>query len=249
MTGALRRSLMLIAITIAVGIAILVSTAPSDVLRRREMTPAAERPPNARPVLLLLTSLPLIFSEDFSLRESGSPALAALSTRYWVTPISVAAPAELARGRVLMMAQPPAQPPEDLVALDRWVRRGGHVLLFADPMLEWPSKRPLGDPLRPPPMFADTGLLRHWGLRLDGPEKVGGEIEKLGGFEILTASPGRLSGTCQISSDRLVARCAIGKGKATVIGDADMLDVAQLGSGAARNLDAVLVELAQLEQR
>ena len=62
------------------------------------------------------------------------------------------------------MAQPLAQPAEDLVALDDWVRGGGRVLLLADPMLEWPSKRPLGDPLRPPPMFMDTGLLAHWGL-------------------------------------------------------------------------------------
>jgi hypothetical protein len=248
MTDALRRSLMLIAILVAVLIAILFSIAPSDILGRRELTTAAARPPGNRPVLLLLTSLPLVFSEDFSLRESGSPALSVLETRYRVTPISVAAPAELSRGRVLMMAQPLAQPAEDLVALDRWVRRGGRVLLFADPLLEWPSKRPLGDPLRPPPMFLDTGLLGHWGLRLDAPEKGGEEIEKLGGLEILTVSPGQLSGTCQIASDQLVAHCAIGKGQVTVIGDADMLNVAQLGSGAARNLDAVLVELARLEQ-
>ena len=115
-------------------------------------------------MLLLLTSLPLMFGEDFSLQDSGSPALDALETRYRVVPISVTDPAELAKGRLLLMAHPLAQPAEDLVALDQWVRRGGRVLLLADPMLEWPSKRPLGDPLRPPPMFMDTGLLAHWGL-------------------------------------------------------------------------------------
>ena len=57
------------------------------------------------------------------------------------------------------MAHPLAQTAENLVALDQWVRGGGRVLLLADPMLEWPSERPLGDPLRPPPMFMDTGLL------------------------------------------------------------------------------------------
>ena len=71
------------------------------------------------------------------------------------------------------MAHPLAQTAENLVALDAWVRGGGRVLLLADPMLEWPSKRPLGDPLRPPPMFMDTGLLAHWGLRLDAPDERG----------------------------------------------------------------------------
>ena len=110
-----------------------------------------------RPTLLLLTSLPLVFGEQFSIKGGGSPALKALETRYRVVPISVADQAELARGRLLLMAHPRAQPAEDLVALDQWVRGGGRVLLLADPMLEWPSDRPLGDPLRPPPMFWTPG--------------------------------------------------------------------------------------------
>ena len=133
----------------------------------------APLPPRQRPTLLLLTSLPLIFGEDFSIDGRGSPAARALQSRYRVLPISVTNPAELAKGRVLLMAQPIAQPAEDLVALDAWVRDGGRLLLLADPMLEWPSKRPLGDPLRPPAMFMDTGLLGHWGLRLDAPGRRG----------------------------------------------------------------------------
>ncbi len=138
--------------------------------------------PSERPVLLLLTSLPLSFGEDFSLQEIGSPALRALETRYRVVPISVTDPSELRLGGLLLMAQPFAQPAEDLVALDQWVRRGGRVLLLADPILEWPSKRPLGDPLRPPAMFMDTGLLAHWGLRIDPPDERGPRKEELGGF-------------------------------------------------------------------
>jgi hypothetical protein len=197
---------------------------------------------------LLLTSLPLVFGEDFSIQDAGSPALKALNTRYRVIPISVADPAELAKGRLLVMAHPLAQPAEDLVALDRWVQRGGRVLLLADPMLEWPSKRPLGDPLRPPPMFMDTGLLRHWGLRLDAPDKRGPAIRKLGGFDVLTVSPGLLFGGCSISGDRLVAHCRIGRGEATIIADADLLDAAGLGSKASHNLDGLLEELASLEE-
>ena len=211
--------------------------------------PLSPRSANDRPALLLLTSLPLVFGEDFSLQNNGSPALAALETRYRVVPISVAEPAELAKGRLLLMAHPLAQPAEDLVALDDWVRRGGRVLLLADPDLEWPSARPLGDLLRPPPMFMDTGLLAHWGLRLDAPDGHDVEQRTLGGFSVLTDSPGRLSGGCAISADGLVAHCAIGKGKATIVADADLLDTPRLGARATHNLDAVLAELAALESR
>jgi hypothetical protein len=200
-----------------------------------------------RPTLLLLTSLPLVFGEGFSIEDTGSPALKALNARYRVVPISVADRADLAKGKLLLMAHPLAQPAEDLVALDAWVRRGGRVLLLADPMLEWPSKRPLGDPLRPPPMFMDTGLLAHWGLRLDAPDERGPATRKLGGLDVLTVSPGQLFGSCAISGDRLVAHCRIGKGEATIVADADLLDAADLGSRGKHNLDGMLAELARLE--
>ena len=131
---------------------------------------------------------------------------------------------------------------EDLVALDRWVRDGGRLLLLADPMLEWPSKRPLGDPLRPPPMFADTGLLAHWGLRLDAPEEPGKATREFGARTVETMSPGTLYGRCAIGRDGFVAHCRIGKGKATVVADADLL-------GAEINLDRLIEELATLEAK
>jgi hypothetical protein len=207
------------------------------------------RPPNHRPALLLLSSLPLVFGEQFSVQQNGSPALKALETRYKVIPISVTDPPELAKGRLLLMAQPLAQPAEDLVVLDMWVRRGGRVLILADPMLEWPSERPLGDRLRPSAMFADTGLLAHWGLRLDAPDQRGIRQQKLAGYNVATMSPGSLFGKCDIGSDRLVAHCAIRRGRATVVADADLLDPSRLGRGASHNLDAVLKELAALEQK
>ncbi|HEX3421897.1 MAG TPA: hypothetical protein VHS33_00635 [Sphingomicrobium sp.] len=209
--------------------------------------PMPPRPRNERPELLLLTSLPLVFGEDFSLRQNGSPALRGLEERYRVEPISVTDPGELSKGGLLMMAHPLAQPAEDLVALDTWVRKGGRLLLLADPMLEWPSERPLGDPLRAPPMFMDTGLLAHWGLRLDSPDERGPQSQRLGRYDVETVSPGKLFGSCRISPDRLVAHCRIGKGRATVIADADLLDTDRLGRRAEHNLDGILEELAELE--
>jgi hypothetical protein len=195
-------------VRVLIGIAIVFAAAALVVTLDRNRSPGIEpRPPGQRPTLLLLTSLPLVFGEQFSLQGGGSPTLKALDTRYRVVPISVTDPAELGKGRLLLMAHPLAQPAEDLVALDQWVRNGGRALLLADPMLEWPSSRPLGDPLRPPPMFMDTGLLAHWGLRLDASDARGVKAEKLGGYDVVTLSPGELSGGCDISADRLVARC------------------------------------------
>ena len=229
-------------------IALVGAVIAADSSTSREPVPLPSRAAAERPRLLLLTSLPLLFSEDFSLSGGGSAALTRLRTRYNVVPISVTEPRELAKGRLLLMAHPLAQPAEDLVALDEWVRRGGRVLLLADPMLEWPSRRPLGDPLRPPPMFMDTGLLSHWGLSLDAPNERRPAMRNLGGFHIMTMSPGSLSGTCSISNDRLVAHCRVGKGEATIVADADFLNSDRLGSRASHNLDGLLAELASLER-
>ena len=110
----------------------------------RCVTMSLQRPGHKYPTLLLLTGLPLLFNEDFSLEGSGSPAWDMLRKQFYVLPIGAPSDADLAKGNLLLMAQPQAQSPENLVALDNWVRRGGRVLLLADPMLEWPSKLPAG---------------------------------------------------------------------------------------------------------
>jgi hypothetical protein len=206
------------------------------------------RPEAQRPPLMLLTSLPLIFSERFTLHEGGSRALTAIEARYRVVPIATTDAASLKQARLLLLAHPLAQPAETLVDLDRWVRAGGRVLLLADPRLEWPSERPLGDKLRPPPAFADTGLLAHWGLRLDAPDEAGPRQLQLGSRPIVAWSPGALSGSCSIGEAGFVARCRIGKGKATVVADADFLNVDLLDGPTENNLDALVAELAALER-
>ena len=235
-------------VVLAGAVAILVVIAFTVAWSRREREPVPGPSATQGPKLLLLTSLPLMFGEDFSLKGSGSPALSKLESRYRIVPISVASDVELGKSRLLLMAQPQAQTAENLAALDAWVRRGGRVLLIADPLLEWPSKRPLGDMLRPPPVFADTGLLAHWDLRLDPPAQPGPAERQLGGFEVLTISPGRLSGSCDVSRDGLVAHCRIGSGKATIVADADLLNTGALGPGARDNLNGLLAELAALQR-
>ena len=241
MTAARWRAVLLIAV-------LLIGVTAAALTIRGRSGPTAEPTSVAKPALLLLTSLPLVFGEQFSIEGGGSPALTALESRYQVIPISVTSDADLAKGRLLLMAHPLAQTPENLVALDRWVRDGGKVLLLADPLLEWPSERPLGDPLRPPPMFADTGLLAHWGLRLDAPDEPGPQMRKIGESEIMTASPGALYGKCEMSPDRLIARCRIGKGAATIVADADFLGVQHLDGPIDHNLEGLIKELEALSK-
>ena len=199
-----------------------------------------------KPTLMLLTSLPIVFGEQFAIDGGGSPALQALESRYRVRSISVTSPGELRSGNLLLMAHPLAQTAENLVALDEWVRRGGRVMLLADPMLEWPSERPLGDPLRPAPMFSDTGLLARWGLRLDTPANPGPKMQKLAELQVMTDSPGTLHGSCRTSADRLMADCQVGKGRAIVVADADFVRADQLGGAAGNNLKALLALLDEL---
>ena len=207
----------------AASVGILAAIASSMVHRQAGVSPAE----TDRPTLLLLTSLPLVFNEQMSLEAGGSTALTRLEQRYRVEPISVADAASLKGQRLLLMAQPRAQPAEALVELDRWVRDGGHLLLLADPRLEWPSQRPLGDKLRPPLMFADTGLLKHWGLALSESGLVS-------------------SGSCEIADQGLMARCRIGRGSATVVADADFLNA---DGPDTPGLDLLASELTRLETR
>lgn len=198
-------------------------------------------PRSQRPSLALLTSLPLVFGESFGLEGGGSQTLSRLRERYEVVSIAVADASSLAGKRLLLMAHPRAQPAEVLVELDQWVRGGGRLLLLADPKLEWESARPMGDPLRPPPAFADTGLLAHWDVELTGPVE-GAVTAGNGDQSVQTRSIGYLSSkTCHVVGDRFVARCRIGKGHATIIADADFL------LGEAGNLDMLIDELDRLD--
>ena len=59
--------------------------------------------------------------------------------------------------------------------------------------------------------------------------------------------PARSRARARSSESGFVARCRIGRGRATVIADADFLDIEQLPGLANDNLDALLAELAALE--
>ena len=229
---------------------VVAATAAGIAMKSRSDGAAGADASAERPELLLLSALPIVFPEEFTLDAPKSPTLEALERGFRVTPVSLSDSAALAGKRLLLMAQPRAQPAEALVDLDEWVRRGGRVLLLADPALEWPSKLPLGDVRRPPAAFADTGLLARWGLRLDAPDELGPATFTIDGRTVHALSPGILVRTgedCLVTNGGFVARCRVGHGEAIVIADADFVDVAQRRHPArSGNLDFLLAELKRL---
>ena len=204
---------------------------------------AATKP---KPELYVLTSLPLLFDEGFGLGPAKGEAAVFLREHYRLHAIDL--PSQLPPRATLLAAQPRALPAEELVKLDAWVRGGGRMLLLADPMLEWPSDRPLGDRMRPPMAYPDTGLLQHWGLRLDAPEKRGLHRFPNEMADVDTLSPGRIvrmNGDCKTDEVAISASCRLGRGEATIIADADWLNV-EVVRAAGGNTQGNLVTLELL---
>lgn len=185
-----------------------------------------------KPPLLLMTSLPLVWGEggafDPDSRPSGS--YRALEREYDVRPIDAIEPASLGGAGLMLLAQPRLLAPEELAALDEWVRGGGRLLVLADPRLVWARDWPAGHVLRPPERSLLGPLLDHWGLSL-APFSPAGPFEDELGSEgrrrLVLRAPGSLlaSGAQCLRSRRFyLARCRIGRGEAVILADADVLD-------------------------
>ncbi|WP_147417633.1 Gldg family protein [Sphingomonas cavernae] len=201
-----------------------------------------------RPSLALVTGLPLVWGEgdiNATLRGSRGPAQSYrwLEQNFAISVLDRIDQEALKRHSLLLLAQPRALQPEELVALDAWVRGGGKALVLADPSLRWPSQYSSTDPRAPPAVSLLDPLLDHWGLRLDlidvhrnrQVETV--EVAAAGNrWKLSVLAPGRfvLTGKlCTLQQEGLFARCAIGKGKALLIADADLMaDPLWAGEGA-----------------
>lgn len=181
-----------------------------------------------RPRVTLLTALPLSWGEGdaddiVAGRSTRSATLAALERRFEIRAIDTVDVAAMGKS-VLVLAQPRRLAPAELVALDSWVRAGGRALIFADPELLWPSRLPLGHPRRPPPVTLLDPLFAHWGIAL-GDSDHGERVAMAQGVRIATASAGRWHATRSCASpDPLVIDCRIGRGRAILVGDADVFD-------------------------
>lgn len=222
------------------------------------------RVPHERPVLGLFTTLPIYWGEAREL----SDLLAKDREQHWVRrdleegyvlrPLDVLEAEKPGSGlaglRFLLMAQPRALSPAENVSLDAWVRAGGRLLLFADPMLTEESSFAVGDKRRPHDVVLLSPILAHWGLDLQFDEQQDEGVRTAGvfGTEMPINLYGRLAllpqgsagARCTITSQGLVAQCAIGQGRATIVADAALLESNSAQSQQAGTALAALIRAA-----
>lgn len=203
----------------------------------RAATPPAPPifPSLPRQRIVLLSSLPLVYGEGVDMagviagRAQPHPLYRAMADNHDLVVADVLDADGLSGVQLLVLVQPRALLPEELVAVDGFVRGGGRLLLFADPHLEWPRGMGLGDPRGPLRTALVSPLLAHWGLELIDP---GIESVRLGERGAVLVHPGRFGAlpgktgdaSCRIAHDGHFARCRVGQGRAMLVADADLLD-------------------------
>lgn len=176
----------------------------------------------------LLTALPIVWGEGDAAdvvagRTHRSATLVALDQAFVLRAIDTITPETLGSD-VAILAQPRRLTGVELVALDDWIRRGGRVLIFADPELAWPSQYAPGDPRRPPPVTLLDPLFVHWGVTLGDSDRIA-RVSSVGRLRVATFASGSWRGPQQCTArGPLVLDCTIGRGRAILVGDADILD-------------------------
>lgn len=212
----------------------------------------------------LFTTLPILWTESEDMRgflRSDTPphwALAELrrhgEVRALGSLVGAHDTAPLAGVALLVMAQPRTLAPQENVALDRWVRQGGRLLLFADPLLTEESVYALGDRRRPQDVILLSPILSRWGLQLafDEAQGAGESVAALLGGLLPVNLPGNLSRTdggrgCSVLAGGIAASCRIGRGRVLIIADAALLEKDR-GSGAGGHREMLGRLLAELTQ-
>ncbi len=228
------------------------------------LTPAMYAPARSgtTPRLAIVSGVPIEWSGPADMTAildnsaQQSPLLPAFAARFSVVQPDVIDAARLKGVDVLLLAHPRALQPAELVAIDRWVRDGGRALILADALLSWPPDYPLGDRRNPPITSLLTPMLGHWGLALDPPASDGDDVFMAGGSRVHALSTGRFHTTgrdCAIALAGRSAECRLGRGRAVLIADADLLNpVLWSGGGASAarwregNLDWIIGQIEQL---
>ncbi len=192
---------------------------------------------------VLMTDLPLVWGEGTAETLLGGDAARpaayqALASAVAITPADAIDDKTLSGADLLILAQPRALRPAELVRIDEWVRSGHAALVFADPALRWANA--LSPQLRRPPARSLVEpLTRHWGATpgafRPGYHLVRDSSALFGAGRLAVRDPGVLTaqtGSCRLTARALIADCRVGKGRALIIADADLLsDAVWVGPG------------------
>lgn len=199
----------------------------------REKSSASSAPLND---IGLFTSLPILWNEHGQVADLvKSPgqehwAAGVIGQHGKIRALDRMAPMPADLG-VMVMAQPRPLSPDENVALDDWVRAGGRLLLFADPMLTQGSLFAIGDKRRPEGTVLLSPILTRWGLTLefDEAQPAGQREVEVFGRAVPVNLPGRFrlspgEGRCRLHASGLVAKCSVGKGRVLAVADAALLE-------------------------
>lgn len=132
----------------------------------------------------------------------------------------------------LAIIQPRGLSPQDNVALDDWVRGGGRLLLVLDPLLTGHYETAIFDPRHPagsaliPPVVARWGLAMSYDemqpMELRAVEARHGLLPVVMGGQISIVDPDAAS--CELDAESVIAYCAIGEGRVTLVADAALFE-------------------------
>lgn len=220
----------------AKALALIAAASLATACREDPQPPASAKQAVERGSVGLMTTLPLLWGEAADVGEllaakGGSGWVRQeVEARFVIEPLDTLEPAALARLDRLVLAQPRPLAPQENVALDAWVRDGGRLLLFADPILTRHSRFPIGDRRRPQDAVLLSPILAHWGLELmfDEAQSEGERRHEILGTDVPLNMAGsfrfRAGAPCEAVSGAVVARCRIGKGQVVALADAAVLD-------------------------
>lgn len=151
----------------------------------------------------------------------------------------------------LAVLQPRGLSPADNVALDNWVKAGGHLLIALDPLLTGEYDIALGDPRRPTDAALIPPVIARWGLAgsFDPAQESNVRYAELPGAAVPLLMSGEsrvvdaIGGPngCETHESGSITRCGtVGKGSVTYLHDAAVFEHRELVGEQGEAISALL---------
>lgn len=135
----------------------------------------------------------------------------------------------------LLIVQPRGLSPADNVALDAWVKAGGHLLIALDPLLAGHYSYPLGDPRNPMMGALIPPVIDRWGMSISFDMQQPLELQSFeydgGALPMVMSGQIELDpkdeAACALEADDRMATCSIGEGRVTLVADATIFEMTE----------------------